>query len=641
MQDVIPTISLLVQSADARFHLGLEVEGLFRRLFTIGAVVTKETPLTGLVPAIDVAGQIVLLLLALAVLIVGSALLGLGLQFLLGVDGRLADGLGPSLGLGVSLIVVSTSLSLLLLNTLVLGAALAFFAAGLGWILKIRELFRFGAARRTIHQRLSRCTMGARSDAALLAVSLIIFAPLLRHGATVWSYRTWDFTTHVGFVQVALGQTPSGRPFSTVHPGAFGDFISALAVYERPATTAFLALLQQVTGLSPLYLMAPIMIFLAFGAAAAMASAIRRIFCLSSLTSTLIVTLTLLAVVPITRLLDGQVAHGLAIFLLCSLFAFVCGGFRLKNVTHLVARGVVVGLLLSASLATNLVVALSLLPILASLCLVVCLSDGKHLKSLGVTTGVAGVTCVILSAPFISRFVTTWVMNTGENYGYPIAFPTPFALFGLQTVVQHSTPITLLLITWLLVIAIAIAALTRLRAPLASRIVAISIPVYVISLCSYILNTDDENSYKAHKFMAGVIAILAPPALAALAHVWKSRLKMVNASLIALAIVSVAFSIRAAESVGYVIPRDLLTLGVEERLRNVDLLVLNLGNPWENETAAIVVPSPLVLIEPSATDLDSFCVKEFIELVRIERMSEFPDAIPLNASYAYVHRTCA
>ena len=536
------------------------------------------------------------LLMTFALVTAAFLVIGIAVRIVIARFQELPPGMGVTLGIGAgfaSLLVAYAhwlgipvrfmGLSVLVVSILVLST-------------KTMRETRKSSFKTAIHG-LSKYSGVQAVDLIVICLVLGVFFGVLVHGVTVWTFWANDFSWHVAYLQSWTNETVSGDPFLDVHAGRLGEFMASRADYERPAGLAYLGLVTVFSGKSAISVLAASQLLPVMVAVSAMTTTIRLTWKYSWLKSVLLAAIPMLGVVPVARVLDGQVGHAAAAMFIATAFAVVAGSANSDEPKARISAAIIVGTLLTAAVASNPMLVMSLLiPVVLTLTWIYLrLNHGRRSHQWSLLF-ISAISMVVTSLPFIGRYLETWQVYSSGVYGYDLPLPLPLAVFGLQPALFLYWSSSLLVLVWVLFLSFVMIGIWNQKAPLLDRLVGLGAVTSVALTATILVVRSGALDYTTHKFVSLSLFLFSPFLLAGLVSAVRRHSRLVTTALVATMSVSFVVSLISTSQVSIVVQRELLDLSENSALMDLEGLDIDLGNEYDDLVAALVVPVPKVQI---------------------------------------------
>lgn len=471
-----------------------------------------------------------------------------------------------------------------------------------------------------------------RQPTLWLALSvLVVFSPVLRFGATFWTLDATDFIPYVSYTQAWLNETPSGADFVSVHQDALGRSFAAAADIDKPIVTALLVAASQVSRMESFQLQTPLLMLIAFLTVSAMAELIGAKFGMSPRNATVIAMIPGLSALAVTRFLNGQLGHVLALALTVGALALLVGrGTREYGGTRLL--DVSIGFLFGAAVGANPPVALSAMPTITMLIVVFLVDSKSSLRQSIWTLTTILATAVVVNGLLVGRYATSWTQSTTGVAGNTLPIPSPIAALGQQVSLDATPPLGQVGWSWALAFGALFLMLRSLDA--SRRILFFTLAVTSTAATSVglvMLKVGAEN-YAAGKLAVFLVVLITPLAIATVTVRLRSGTRLPWWPILALAVSSIVFATAAVRSVWIVVPRDLIALNENSVLATIPSLNVDLGNYYEDYLASLVVPTRRVTVVAVADQAPA----GNWWLIRSDRdmTNEWVEVVPLNSFYS-------
>ena len=468
---------------------------------------------------------------------------------------------------------------------------------------------------------------------AVTATALIAlpFLPLVALGPTYWTLTSNDFPLFASWADV--WQSSSEEAFLERHPDSWGRETATGARIEKPVAVGALSLLGPFSPGPLPGVQTAAMFFTVTGTYVLLLLSIRRMKGTLPYWAVLTVGIGIIGLYPWARVLHGQWGHVLALW-------FMAGGLYWS--TRPLGKEVPGSRLLSASVGgaiaglmfgANYELSALLLPTYVVAVAVLTLKTRGRISISEAVAWVGGVALTVSVSAFGAfQVLSIWRAIPSEQIGQvrpAIPPPSPIGVIGLQTSYTSVTP-TQNAVLWVLAAFIGITVWWAQRR--LTSLADVSVPIVVlISVVAYsIVFAPDD--YATGKYISAAI-----PLVVTFLALWLFRVrsqKLLSAGLVGVSGIAVLISFHWSTSVPLVIPRSLMALESDPRLLGVEALNIDLGNYYENNVAAIVVPNRRVYVVDKEYGGSTKPTAE-VSLVRLERAEREGDSEvqPLNDDY--------
>lgn len=464
-------------------------------------------------------------------------------------------------------------------------------------------------------------------------VVAIPFLPLFRFGPTTWTLISNDFTLFSSWL--AVWESASPEAFSSRFPDAWGSETLRGAAVEKPVAIASLGLFSNLAFGSVLGLQTGALLIVVISTYVLLWSTCRNLCGKVPVWAALVIAVGLVGLYPWARVLHANWGHAIAVWALAAaLFWATRPAEPSQQQRWTLLNALITGVMIGAAFGANyeLTTLLSLTMLALLLGLVVLRQGATVGRSLvGWALGIA--IAASFSTIGATRILLDWitVARDGDLQAAraEINFPSPLGVVGLQTG-YGSVSLTQSLAMWAVVIGAALTG-SLLFKTLGSRELQLVIGAIAISLASLMLAFGPDH-YATGKYVSGLIPLVVPIAVAGLI----SRPLPFPALVVAvpISIVAVIISTYWSYLVPIVVPRDLIALRGSNDLRDLRSVNVDLGNYYENNAAALVIPTAEIFVVDEKYGGETGRRATF-SLVRLEK-NENGDPeriIPLNDTY--------
>jgi hypothetical protein len=527
---------------------------------------------------------------ALAALLAG---VGVAVRVVLGARLDLPRSIAVSAGIGAAVVSVVVALSYRLLGTslvvlrVLLVAALVVVVVG-----AVRSLLRSPDRRGLLRDWAGHLANPADALGAVLAT--VLLSRLLPLGLTFWTSGPNDWHRYVASVQVWLSGEAGEPDFAAVHSGDFLATQLDRALSEKPLVTALLIAASRGTGVADFRLLTPITLVLLWIAFAAAAHLVARRIGLSAWIAVPVVAATTASLLPMWPAYAAQVGH-LAVAAGALVWLCVLAGPR-RDVVATLAVG---GLLVAWTAGSNISVAGGLLLVLATLGVWVQLDQQPVRAALRDVLG-TGLVAAVLLAPFATWFVRAVSVQAAGTEGSTIPFASPLGYIGLQVTLLSSRPLPQTLVAWGLVAVVALALSRRPRTwTVAGRGGAAAVGAVLATVGGLAVAFGPDN-YVVAKTVMLVVAIAMPLALGAVVATGVERLpehrRRIVAAVALLGIAAAVIAWRDSEPAPVGARPELGALAEDERLRDLDLVTIDIDDYAANSMASVIVPAGRIVM---------------------------------------------
>jgi hypothetical protein len=534
--------------------------------------------------------EVLLASLALACLLI---VVGVAARVLLGGRLDLPRSVAVSAGIGASVIAVVVALSYRLTGTSVTVLRVLVVAAAVVVVVGAARAVRRSTDRRALLRGWASHLVNP-ADSLGAALAILLMSRLLPLGLTFWTSGPNDWHRYVASVQVWLSGEAGEPDFSAVHSGDFRDTQLDRALSEKPLATALLLAATRTTGVADFRLLTPVTLVLLWIAFAAAAHLLSRRLGLSPWLAVPVVAATTGSLLPMWPAYAAQVGH-LVVATGALVWLCVLAGTRRDAVGTYLVGGVVV----AWTAGSNISVAGGLLLVLLALGVWVQGPDRPVRAALRDVVG-TGVVAALLLAPFATWFVHAISVQAAGTEGSTIPLASPVGFVGLQVTLLSSEPLTQALVAWGLVVVVAVA-LTRPPRTWSStgRRAAASAAAVAATLIGLATAFGPDN-YVVAKTTMLVVAIAMPLALGAAVvaaldglpgHRWR-----VVAAVTVLGVAAAVIAWRDSEPATAGARAELGALADDERLRELDLVTIDIDDYAANSMASVIVPAARVVV---------------------------------------------
>lgn len=435
-----------------------------------------------------------------------------------------------------------------------------------------------------------------RKDLLLGLVALVVLSPVAIYGMTYWTLDANDMPAYAAFANVWLsGASPSDpNAFLAQHPDPYGQWAVEWADFDKLGASASLVFASSVTGIAPMLLQTPITIVVLFTTLGLIFQIVRRRGC-SDLQALLIAIATGLGLFPINFLLNGQLGHILAAVYLLLGIVLVQNRARLRVFSRsaVIGNAALVGLALYAAFMANFLVTASVVPVVITLWILTVGGSVWSARDKAIFLASALIVALLVLAPFLSRHLEALkYLGTGE-IGPKYFLASPVALVGLQWSLDSIAPNAQILILWVVV---AVMGITIAWRQILQRKLTLFWVGGVVGLNGLLLGFYiGFDNYGFAKWTAMSSLLLVPIVLAVIfRHIQIPRAGKFLGMTVGAA--AVATATHLAMSVPFVMPRALFDAVQNPRVREVRALAVDLGNYFEDGTAATILGNSQVYV---------------------------------------------
>ena len=494
-------------------------------------------------------------------------------------------GIGIHVGLGIGVIVIAISIAYVVGFPTRTTAWLLLIVSALG--LGILIFRRFGKWSGFSSRAVAR-------EAAMAIVAIALLSPVMVFGLTYWTLDSNDWPAYASYANVWLaGSSPSDPDaFLTRFPDEYGVAALTSADIDKIGATSLLAFLSAILNVAPVRLESPILLALLFTHMSVVFGLVRQLGCRT------VAALTLGLVAPLGFFtyfffLSGQLGQVISILLLtCGLALLASPNFGRPFRDRAWQRGTaLVGVLLFAAIASNVMVSLSVIPLWLALAFFVGVAQGRAIRVSLISPAIGLAVGLVLTLPFAGRhWAVAQVLGTGEiGRGFPPL--SPFGAVGLQWTADSFSPTVQVLVLWVVVTAIFLRwSAVRASGLLAQTLIVATIIVFNGATVIFLVGGDNYGFAK----WSGAAAALAVPVLLAVPLSRGNSSVSNNPTLVVVAAVALILGIARTATVPYVIPGQLSDAVNSPFVVNREHVTVSLGNYFEDGYAAALLTNPKV-----------------------------------------------
>ena len=462
-------------------------------------------------------------------------------------------------------------------------------------------------------------------------VVAIPFVPLFGTGSAYWTLDLNDFPLFSSWVKV--WQSESVTTFLNQHPDEWGQIAALGAGIEKPVATAVLGLLSQFSPGPVLAVQNSAFFLTLIMTYVLLTMTVKNLVGRIPLWTGAAIAAVLIGLYPWARVLNGQWGHVLALMFVAGALFWASSTNKSPTPRSSFVYSTVTGLFLGLAFGANYELFTLLILTVAALLISIHLLKGGHdawITILGWITG--SMVASSFALPGALRVLDTWQAiptDQLENARPEIAFPSPLALIGLQTAYGSISQWQAIAL-WLVVLVVGAClwwSVNKLKGG-AVWINIIGVGTSLIFL-SQVFGIDQ---YSTGKYVSAAIPLVGTLAITGLVALYSSWLRA--AVVVPVAITSAAISFYWANSLPILIPRDLLALTSSPALTSIAHINLDLGNPFENHAAALIVPTQTITVVDAGYGGTTYATAPY-SLVRVDapRSLLHEEVLPLNDTY--------
>lgn len=462
-----------------------------------------------------------------------------------------------------------------------------------------------------------------------LVMVAVPFLPLIALGPTYWTLTSNDFPWFLG--HAAVWETGSSEEFIARHPDSWGSRSLATAYIEKPIATSALIFGTKFAFAPAPAIQTSLMMLTTIGTTLFVLMGLRNLMGSIRPWMSAAVVVATIGLYPWARILHGQWGHVLALWALAGSLYWMtrlAGSSRPSSVR---VTCVVSGMFAGLAFGSNPELVTLLAPSILVFVMLIYPASAVMKRYRGLLLWLLG--AVVVSAPFVSgaykvslRFLSL-PLEQLVQLRPQIPPPSPLGIVGIQTAYDSVTP-RQSLVLWGLVFLMVVLPLFRMQQVTRFRVILLGGALIAnVGLVASIFGLDD---YSTGKVISALIPLSALPAISIADEVGVKPGWANGTWLFAVVAVSIAFVY--AGRMPFVIPRDLISLHSNQILSELDLVDVNLGNYYENDTAVLVIPSRSIRVIDSVYGGET-SPSGAPMLVRLEQAGSLDGVIELNDHY--------
>ena len=449
----------------------------------------------------------------------------------------------------------------------------------------------------TIRARMS--DLYARNRNGLIGglIVLMPFLPLFRFGPTTWTLISNDFTLFSSWLVV--WESDNSDQFLTRHPDAWGHETLQGAKTEKPVAIGALGLLGAFSFGSVLENQTSFFLLVVMGTYVLLWKSCQALMPKFPLWASFAVAVSVVGLYPWARVLHASWGHMVCVYFLAAAIYWTSSRNRSLRRSGLFFDAAITGFLVGVAFGANAELVTLLAPTVLVVLLAIVIFRRQSARPIilsGWFVGAALSSAYVFPGALV--VLNNWRSIPQDQLGLAraeIPFPSPLGLLGLQPTYDSMTQ-TQVAVLWCVAIGIAVFGVHRLTRR-SGRVALVLLAGVAPSLLAMFV-AFGSSGYATGKYVSALVPLLAPFAIVGVKSLLSPSILI--RLVFPIALTAVAISLVWSYLVPIVVPRDLMALRTNSNLESVPAVNIDLGNYYENNAAAQLIPAPVIYVVDEA-----------------------------------------